>query len=215
MRSLGPILLAFGALGLSDAAPGQVEQQAVQQRRQTETEKTALRERLRQQFNLILETRETARGLIVDLGDALFDPGKSSLKPGGEKLAKVAGILLAYPGLKVRLEGRTDAVGTRERDGDLAGQRAGAVRDYLSGAGRFPRQHDRDRRPGSTRPGSLRRGGRRPRAELPRGDGGFRRTHRHRGRRAVRDGVLRARAMTPARGFAFGKPATWAAPEYR
>ena len=139
MRSLGPILLAFGALGLSDAAPGQVEQQAVQQRRQTEAEKPLLRERLRQQFNLILETRETARGLIVDLGDALFDPGKSSLKPGArEKVAKVAGILLAYPGLKVRLEGRTDAVGTRERDADLAGQRAGAVRDYLSAQGVSP-----------------------------------------------------------------------------
>src|SRR5258707_13036954 len=97
-----------------------------------EAEKTQLRERLRQQLNLILETRESARGLIVNISDVLFDFNKYTLKPGArEKLAKVAGILLAYPGLKVQLEGHTDSIGTEEYNLKLSEARAGAVRDYL------------------------------------------------------------------------------------
>ncbi len=103
---------------------------------QSETEKTQLRERLRQQLNLILETRETARGLIVNISDVLFDFNKYTLKPGArEKLAKVSGILLAYPGLKVQLEGHTDSVGGDEYNQRLSEQRAGAVRDYLQAQG--------------------------------------------------------------------------------
>ena len=100
---------------------------------QAEAEKVQLRERLRQQLNTILETRESARGLIVNINDVLFDFNKYTLKPGArEKLAKVAGILLAYPGLKVQLEGHTDSVGTDEYNMKLSNERAGAVRDYLS-----------------------------------------------------------------------------------
>jgi len=99
---------------------------------QAEAEKTQLRERLRQQLNMILETRESARGLIVNINDVLFDFNKYTLKPGArEKLAKVAGILLAYPGLKVQLEGHTDSVGSDEDNLKLSEERAGAVRDYL------------------------------------------------------------------------------------
>jgi len=99
---------------------------------QAEAEKTALRERLRQQLNLILETRESARGLIVNINDVLFDFNKYTLKPGArEKLAKVAGILLAYPGLKVQLEGHTDSIGSDEYNMKLSNDRANAVRDYL------------------------------------------------------------------------------------
>ena len=99
---------------------------------QAEAEKVQLRERLRQQLNTILETRESARGLIVNINDVLFDFNKFTLKPGArEKLAKVAGILLAYPGLKVQLEGHTDSVGTEEYNMKLSNDRAGAVRDYL------------------------------------------------------------------------------------
>jgi outer membrane protein OmpA-like peptidoglycan-associated protein len=99
---------------------------------QAEAEKTQLRERLRQQLNMILETRESARGLIVNINDVLFDFNKYTLKPGArEKLAKVAGILLAYPGLKVQLEGHTDSIGTEEYNLKLSEARAGAVRDYL------------------------------------------------------------------------------------
>jgi outer membrane protein OmpA-like peptidoglycan-associated protein len=105
-------------------------------RQQAENEKTALRERLRQQLNMILETRETARGLIVNISDVLFDTAKYTLKPGArEKLAKVSGILLAYPGLKIQVEGHTDSVGGEEYNMKLSEQRAGSVQDYLVGQG--------------------------------------------------------------------------------
>jgi len=101
-----------------------------------EAEKLALRERLRQQLNLILETQETARGLIVNISDVLFDFNKFTLKPGArEKLAKVSGILLAYPGLQIQLEGHTDAVGSEEYNQKLSEDRAGSVRDYVVGQG--------------------------------------------------------------------------------
>jgi outer membrane protein OmpA-like peptidoglycan-associated protein len=107
-------------------------QQAEAQRQQAENEKTALRERLRNQLNMILETRETARGLIVNISDVLFDFNKYDLKPGArEKMAKVAGILLAYPGLKIQVEGHTDSVGTDDYNLKLSQQRADSVRTYL------------------------------------------------------------------------------------
>ena len=101
-------------------------------RQQAEAEKTALRERLLHQLNLILETRETQRGLIVNINDVLFDFNKYTLKPGArEKLAKVAGILLAYPGLKVQLEGHTDSIGSDEYNQKLSEERAQAVQSYV------------------------------------------------------------------------------------
>jgi outer membrane protein OmpA-like peptidoglycan-associated protein len=106
--------------------------EAEQQRQQAENEKVQLRERLRQQLNLILETRETARGLIVNISDVLFDFDKYTLKPGArEKMAKVAGILLAYPGLKIQLEGHTDSIGGDEYNQKLSDHRSNSVRDYL------------------------------------------------------------------------------------
>jgi len=109
---------------------------AEQQRQQAEQDRAQLRERLRQQLNLILETRETARGLIVNISDVLFDFNKYTLKPEArEKMAKVSGILLAYPGLKIQLEGHTDSVGSDEYNQKLSEQRADAVRDYLTQQG--------------------------------------------------------------------------------
>src|SRR5215831_3372165 len=109
---------------------------AEQQRQQAEAEKAQLRERLRQQLNAILETQETARGLIVNISDVLFDFNKYTLQPGArEKMAKVSGILLAYPGLKIQLEGHTDSIGTDEYNMKLSQQRADAVRDYLISQG--------------------------------------------------------------------------------
>ncbi len=114
----------------------QAAQLADQQRQQAENEKTQLRERLRQQLNLILSTRETQRGLIVDINDVLFDFNQYTLKPGArEKLAKVSGILLAYPGLKIQLEGHTDSVGSDEYNMKLSQQRADSVRGYLVSQG--------------------------------------------------------------------------------
>ena len=83
-------------------------------------------------MNKILQTRDSARGLIVSMSDVLFDTGKYSLKPGArEKLAKVAGILLAYPGLNIEVGGYTDNVGGDQMNQTLSENRAGSVRDYL------------------------------------------------------------------------------------
>ena len=114
----------------------QQAQQFQQQAQQAEQEKEALRQRLQQQLNSILQTRDTARGLIVNMSDVLFDTNKYTLKPGArEKLAKVSGILLAYPGLRVQVEGYTDSTGTPEYNQRLSEQRAMTVRDYLVGQG--------------------------------------------------------------------------------
>ena len=101
-------------------------------RAQSEQEKAALKEQLRLQLNTILETRSTARGLIVNMSDVLFDTAKYTLRPGArEKMAKVSGILLAHPSLRIEVEGHTDSVGGEEYNQRLSEQRAAAVRDYL------------------------------------------------------------------------------------
>jgi outer membrane protein OmpA-like peptidoglycan-associated protein len=105
---------------------------AQQSAQQADIDKAALRTKLSVQLNAILKTRDSARGLIVSMSDVLFDTGKYSLKPGArEKLAKVAGILLAYPGLNIAVGGYTDNVGGDEMNQKLSDNRAGAVRDYL------------------------------------------------------------------------------------
>ena len=77
-------------------------QESEQRAQQADADKTAMRARLSEQLNSILQTRDSARGLIVSMSDVVFDTGKYSLKPGArEKLAKVSGILLAYPGLTI------------------------------------------------------------------------------------------------------------------
>jgi outer membrane protein OmpA-like peptidoglycan-associated protein len=107
-------------------------QQAQLSAQQGETEKAAMRTKLSEQLNKILQTRDSARGLIVSMSDVLFDSGKYSLKPGArEKLAKVAGILLAYPGLNIEVGGYTDNVGGDAMNQTLSENRAGSVRDYL------------------------------------------------------------------------------------
>ncbi|MBN1569237.1 MAG: OmpA family protein [Acidobacteria bacterium] len=107
-------------------------QEADRLRLKAEAEKAELRAQLLSQFNLILDTRDTARGLIINMSDVLFDTAKYSLRPlARERLAKVAGILLGHPGLKLEVEGHTDSVGGEEYNQRLSEQRAGSVRDYL------------------------------------------------------------------------------------
>ena len=103
---------------------------------EAETDKMAMRSRLSEQLNAVLQTRDSARGLIVSMSDVLFDTGKYSLKSGArEKLAKVAGILLAYPGLNIAVGGYTDNVGGDAMNQKLSENRAGSVRDYLVNEG--------------------------------------------------------------------------------
>jgi outer membrane protein OmpA-like peptidoglycan-associated protein len=91
-----------------------------------------LRTLLLTQFNAILQTRDTARGLIVNMSDVLFDTAKSTLRPlAREKLAKVAGIVSGHPGLRLDVEGYTDSVGGDDYNQQLSEQRGKSVRDYL------------------------------------------------------------------------------------
>jgi outer membrane protein OmpA-like peptidoglycan-associated protein len=107
-------------------------QQSQANAQQADADKAAMRAKLSEQLNSILQTRDSARGLIVSMSDVLFDTGKYSLKPGArEKLAKVAGILLAYPGLNIEVGGYTDNVGGDAMNQTLSENRAGSVRDYL------------------------------------------------------------------------------------
>ena len=90
------------------------------------------REKLRLQLNAVLQTVETARGLVVNLSDVLFDTGKFSLKPGTQvSLARVAGILQAYPGLKVQVEGYTDSTGGDDLNQTLSENRASTTAAFL------------------------------------------------------------------------------------
>ena len=109
---------------------------ADQLRLKAEAEKAALRAQLFQQFNLVLETRDTPRGLIVNLSDVLFDSGKYTLRPiAREKLARVAGIIIGHSSLKMEVEGYTDSIGTDDYNQKLSEQRGDSVRDYLTTAG--------------------------------------------------------------------------------
>lgn len=105
-------------------------------RQKAEQDQAALRQQLLDQFNAILQTRDTARGLIVNMSDVLFDTAKYTLKPGArEKLAKVSGIILGHPGLKIAVEGHTDSVGGDEYNMRLSENRAFTVRDFLVSQG--------------------------------------------------------------------------------
>jgi outer membrane protein OmpA-like peptidoglycan-associated protein len=107
-------------------------EQAEQQRLQAEREKEEMRARLLQQLNTVLETRDTQRGLIVNMSDVLFDSGQATLRPAArEKLAKISGIVLAYPGLRLQVEGHTDSVGSEAYNQKLSEKRANNVREYL------------------------------------------------------------------------------------
>lgn len=101
-----------------------------------EREKQQLRVRLLEQFNRVLPTTDSTRGLIVNMGDVLFDTGKSDLRSGArEALAKLSGIVLNYPSLRLAIEGHTDSTGSAEFNQTLSQKRADAVRDYLVGQG--------------------------------------------------------------------------------
>jgi len=136
---------AQAAKAKADAARAQAEAEAAEARaKAAEANKNvedanAVREKLREQLNSVLATSESARGLIVNMSDVLFDTGKYTLKPTTQiSLAKVAGILQAYPGLKVQVEGYTDIVGSDELNQKLSENRAAAVKDFLISQGVAP-----------------------------------------------------------------------------
>jgi outer membrane protein OmpA-like peptidoglycan-associated protein len=131
---------AARAQAQAQAQVQQAQAEAEQARRQADQalhDKAEMQQRLYQSLSAILETRREARGLIVSLSDVLFDTGQASLKPGArEKLSRLAGILLAYPGaFHIEVEGHTDSVGSEPYNQRLSHGRADSVRTYLSQAG--------------------------------------------------------------------------------
>ena len=117
-------------------AAKQAADAAEQRNQQMEKDREALRIQIREQLNRVLETRDTARGLIINMSDVLFDTGQYTLRPGArEKLAKISGILLAHPELKLQVEGHTDSVGSDEFNQTLSENRANAVRTFLTSQG--------------------------------------------------------------------------------
>ena len=131
---------ADAAQASRDRAAAQADaERARQAAAQAEAEKGQLRAQLLAQLNSILQTRDSARGLIVNMSDVLFDTGSYTLKPGArEKLAKISGIVLAHPGLVLQIEGHTDSVGGDEFNQQLSERRAGSVREFLAEQGVSP-----------------------------------------------------------------------------
>ncbi|HLK21014.1 MAG TPA: OmpA family protein [Bryobacteraceae bacterium] len=117
----------------------QKAQEADRLRAQAEQQQAQLRQQLLEQFNLILETRDTARGLIVNMSDVLFDFNKYTLRPAArEKLAKISGIILSHPGLRLEVDGYTDSIGSDAYNLKLSDERAGSVQQYLVQQGLAP-----------------------------------------------------------------------------
>jgi outer membrane protein OmpA-like peptidoglycan-associated protein len=111
-------------------------QEAERMRWQAEQEKVALRRRLLEQFSLVLDARDTERGLVVNIGDVLFASGSATLRPEArEALARLSGIVLAYPDLRLEAEGHTDNVGSLDLNQKLSEERAAAVQEYIISQG--------------------------------------------------------------------------------
>lgn len=101
-----------------------------------EREKQQLRAKLLEQFNRVLPTTDTPRGLVVNMGDVLFDTGKSDLRTQAQvALAKLSGIVLNYPSLRLAIAGYTDSTGGAEFNQTLSEKRADGVRSYLVSQG--------------------------------------------------------------------------------
>jgi outer membrane protein OmpA-like peptidoglycan-associated protein len=119
------------------AAAKQAKLKAAQDAAQADAERSRkaaadLRAQLLEQFNRVLTTRDTPRGLVVNMGDVLFATGKYDLRPEAQiVLAKLSGIILSHPGLNLAVEGYTDSVGSDDFNLKLSQQRADTVRDYL------------------------------------------------------------------------------------
>lgn len=119
------------ALAQQQALSQQAEQAKLQVQQAEEQ-----RRRLLAQLNQVLQTKDTAKGLIVNVSDVLFATGQATLKEAAKlRLARVAGIIMAYPDLRLEVDGYTDSTGTPEFNQKLSDKRAATVRDFLTSQG--------------------------------------------------------------------------------
>lgn len=131
------------AARLQSAADAQKAQQSAAEaerlRQQAEQQREQLRQQLLQQFNSVLPTHESPRGLVVNMQDVLFATGKYDLTSAAQiALAKISGIVISHPGLNLQVEGYTDSTGTEQFNQKLSEQRANTVRDFLTSQGLNP-----------------------------------------------------------------------------
>ena len=111
-------------------------QEANQRAQSAESQQSELRQKLLAQLNQILATRDSARGLIVSMPDVLFDTGSANLRPTArERLSKVAGVLIAYPDMRIEVDGYTDSTGNPMSNEQLSQERAASVQSYLTQQG--------------------------------------------------------------------------------
>lgn len=83
-----------------------------------------------------LNASKTDRGIVVTLGDVLFDSGRSTLLPGSApNMSKLAEVFKRNPQQRASIEGFTDSVGGEASNLDLSQRRAGAVKSALVGLG--------------------------------------------------------------------------------
>ena len=101
------------------------------------------RQDLRNRLNAALPTEETDRGLVSEVGGVQFATGTANLNASArEGLARFAGIVASYPGLRFNVEGHTDSTGSLATNNELSLRRASAVREYLIGQGIAPERID-------------------------------------------------------------------------
>jgi len=120
------------ALSQQQAAASQ-QQAAVSQQQAGDAERrsAALEAQLRD-----LNAKKTDRGMVITMGDVLFDTGRAELKPGGlRNVQRLGGFLKEYPQRKALIEGYTDSTGSDSTNIALSGRRADAVMDALLAMG--------------------------------------------------------------------------------
>lgn len=118
--------------GLRSELEAQVAQ-AEERRNQLElASRTAEAEALRQQM-AAMQAEQTERGMVLTLGDVLFDVGKADLKPAAERtITRLADFMSQYPERRVLIEGYTDSTGDEGFNQKLSEDRANSVRDALA-----------------------------------------------------------------------------------
>jgi len=107
---------------------------------QVQAQKKRQLDRLERTLGKIAETRRTALGMVMNLGDSIeFDFNKAKLRPENKEiLSRIAGVLLTAEDVGIQVYGHTDDVGTAEYNQELSERRAEAVRQYLVDAGVDP-----------------------------------------------------------------------------
>lgn len=126
---------AAAAAAKQQAAQAEAARQQAEASRQEALAAKAQAEDMQRQL-ADLQAKQTDRGMVLTLGDVLFDTAKSTLKPGANNVMdRVAAFMSKNPDTKVMIEGHTDSRGSDDYNQELSQQRADAVRSALASRG--------------------------------------------------------------------------------